>query len=76
MFDECRDIVHPLSQGREGHGNHCEPVIEIFTERILLDCTPNVFVRGRDEAHIGANRLGSAHTKERLILNDPEEAAL
>src|SRR5262245_35948903 len=76
MLSEYRDIVDPFAQGRERDGNHSEPVVEILTKRALLDRPPDVFVGGRDETHIGEDRLGSAHTIEALILEDPQQAAL
>ena len=74
--DEQRDILEPLTQGRQVDLDHIESVEEVFAEPILLDLLLQALVRGGHHANIHLQALMTADPFESLLLEDPEQLGL
>src|SRR5690348_8154572 len=73
---EQRDVTWPLPQRRQRNRNDVETKEEILAERPLMDAAGEVFVRGRDDPHVDANRLSSADSFDLLCLDRSQQLGL
>jgi hypothetical protein len=76
VYDERVHVLAPLAQGRELDGEDREAVVEVASERALLDGALQVYVRRRDDAHVGAQHLVRADARELAVLKHPQQAHL
>src|SRR5262249_43915087 len=73
---EARDVLRPLSQGRQGDGEDVEPVIEVRAEAPLAHGSLEVAIRGRDQPHVYFQRLRPADALELALLQYAQELRL
>src|SRR3954466_4528729 len=52
MHGEERNILAPLSQGRNADGNHVEPVVKILTESTLFESRTQIDVCCGDDSDV------------------------
>ena len=71
MRNQKREIVFPLTQGRQANGYHVQPIIEIFSKILPFHFTPQVAVGGTDDAHIHRDGLFASHPLESSFLQEP-----
>ena len=56
------DILLPLAQRINQHGEYIETVVQIFAEQMLMDHVLEITVGGGDNAYINFDGYGAAHT--------------
>src|SRR5262249_15473162 len=58
------------------HGDDVEPVVQIFSEALILHELGEVLVGGGDDAHVYADGAGAAHALELAFLQDAQDLGL
>src|SRR3954468_6902502 len=61
-------VVAPLAQGGQVDGEDAQPVVQVRPEPPLRGPGLQVAVRGRDQPHVGPDRLIAAESLEGLLL--------
>ncbi len=68
--DQNRDVFFSVTQWRHGDAHHIEPEEQIVAEFSFADELFEIFVRGRDQSHIRAQRLIAANPFESAFLTN------
>ena len=76
MANEIGDIFRAVAQRRQPKRHDVEAIVKVFAEKALIDQVLQVFVGGRDDAHVGADRRPSAHCRILTLLQHAQEARL
>src|SRR5215469_12155099 len=76
VFQQQRNVLLALSEGRQGYGNDVEAVVEVLAELVLLDQPAQVGIGRRQDAHIHLNGFRSAQTHELPLLDYPKQFGL
>src|SRR5579863_8909243 len=76
VLGEQRDVFAALAQRWQANLNHVEAIEQIFAESSLLNFFGQIFVGGRDDAHIDFNFLRAADAVETALLQDAQEIGL
>jgi hypothetical protein len=66
----------PLAQRRQAQPDHVEPVKQVFPEQALAHPLLHVLVGGRDDPHVGPDRLVAADPVEVVVGQHPQQAGL
>ena len=72
MERECGDVLDSLAQGRHRDRKDIEAIVEIASERSVLDHALEVAVRRGDDPHIHALGPGAAKAFELALLQNPQ----
>ena len=70
------NVFLAVTQGRQLHGNHIQPVIEILTEAALLDLLTDILIGRRQDADVNRLTPGAAHRCYDTFLDNPEDLDL
>ena len=70
------DILLPLAQRINQHGEYIETVVHIFAEQMLMDHVLEITVGGGDNAYINFDGYGAAHTGDLFFLNGAQQLCL
>ena len=70
------NVVASLAQRRHGEREDVQAVVEIRSERVLLDHGEQIAVRRRHHTGIRAQRARGAEALERVVLQHPQELGL
>src|SRR6516165_10108216 len=76
MSYERRDVGGPLAQRRQSYWRHVQAIKQIFAEEALANELPEVVVRRRDDADIGADRHAAADSRELALLKHTQQPSL
>src|SRR5574342_967235 len=76
MPGETRDILPPLSQGREIDREDVEAVVKVRAEAPLAHGPLESAIRGRDQPHVHRQRLRPADALELALLQNAQELRL
>ena len=76
VLHQQRQVVAPLAQGGQVDGEDAQPVIQVRPELPLGRPCLQVAVGGRDQPHVGPDRLVAADALERLLLQQPQDLGL
>jgi len=76
VFDEERDVVGTLAQGRHRNRKHVQPIKEIASERAGFDRRQQVAVGRGNDAHVDVNRSGPADALELAFLKNAQQRDL
>ena len=76
VADERDQVLAPLAQRRQVHGDHVQPVVEVGAEGAVLDGRRQVAVGGGDDAHVDAQRTLAADAQELARLEHAQELRL
>jgi hypothetical protein len=80
FFDEIvgqqEDVRPPLPKGRDENGEYVQTVIEILSERAVLDRSFQVLTGGSDDAYIHLKRSGPSDPFEFPFLKNPKKLCL
>ena len=76
MARERTDVVRPLAQRRQAQAHDVEAMQEVLAEQSLAHALLQVLVRGRDDAHVGAQRRVAADAVVLAVRQHAQEAHL
>ena len=76
MPDQHGHVFGPFAQRRQVDPHHVEPVVKILAELPILDELFHVLVRGRDQANVDLDGLGSADAFDLPLLKHAEQLDL
>ena len=74
--DQQRDVLPALPERGEVNGDHVQAVEEVLPERAVAHGGLQVFVGGRDEAHLHLHVLGVPHPPDLPLLDGAQELDL
>ena len=64
MARQQRDVFRPFTQRRQTQADHVQAVEQVLAEQAVLDARFQVLVCGRNDAHVGLERVVAAHAIE------------
>lgn len=64
MARQQRDVFRAFAQRRQAQTDHVQAVKQVLAEQTVLDAGFKILVRGRDDAHVGLERVVAAHAIE------------
>src|SRR5580700_5385630 len=70
------NVFAMLAQGRQGHRNYIQPVIEVLPEFARLDRLFQVPVGGGDDARVKGQQAGASQSLELTLLQDSQQFGL
>ncbi len=70
------DILLPLAQRINQHGEYIETVVQIFAEQMLMNHVLEITVGGGNNAYINFDGYGAAHTGDLFFLNGAQQLCL
>src|SRR5678815_313499 len=73
---EQRNVHRALAQRRQDDADRIHAVEQVAAEASVGDCRSQILVRGRDDARVHLDLLGSADTEERALLERTQQLAL
>src|SRR5687768_11848718 len=76
MPDELRDVIGPLAERRDVHGNDVEAKEEILAEAAVGDGALEIVIRRGEDANVHRNGLASTHALDLLRLDGPQQLRL
>ena len=76
MVGQVRDVLAPLTQGRQPDGHDVEPEVEILAEAALLDRDSKILVGRGHNPHIRLDRVSTAHGRVFALLQHAQETRL
>ena len=76
VADQHGQVVAALAQGRQVDREDAQAIVEVGAELPLRRRRLQVAVRGRDQPHVGLDRLVAADPLERLFLQHAQDLAL
>ena len=76
MIHQQRHVLEPLTQRRDLHRNHRQPIIKIFAEGAVADFRLQRFVGRADDAHVDRHTLVVAHPAHFALLQHAEQFRL
>ena len=68
---ELGEILHMLAEGRQCDRKDVEPVVEVLTQRAVLQGLQRILVGSRDNTHVGFDRRAAAHGRVLALLQHP-----
>ncbi len=71
-----RQVLAPLAQRRQMDGEAVEPIEQVLAKAARRHRLLQVLVGGRDDAHVGLDRLVAAEPLEALFLEQPQHLGL
>ena len=76
MLRQQQDVLRMFPQGRHGHGNYIEPVVEVFAETTFLDQCFQVAMGRRDDPDIDLYRQIRTHGIDLFLLQNTQYLGL
>src|SRR5262249_28592098 len=76
MLDQQRQILEPLTQGRQLDREHAQAIVQIVPKRAFFDGPFQVVIRRRQKANVRGDGLIAADALETLFLQDAQELGL
>src|SRR5690242_768869 len=70
------NVTGPLSQRRQGNGNDIQPEEQVLAECPLMNATPEILVRSREDTDVDANGLASTHSLDLLRFDRAQQLRL
>ena len=74
--DVGRDVLRPLPEGRNAEFDHVESVVEVFSERALLNLLFEVAIGRRHDLHVDRYRFRGSDRQDLALLQNPQEFGL
>ena len=71
-----KQVISPLRQGRDGHRQGVEPVVQVPAEGALFHPALQVLVGGGHDPHVDGDDAGAAHPHDLPLLEDPQQLHL
>ena len=73
MFDQQRNILLTLPQGRHRQLDHVQPVVEVAAEGSLRHHILKIFIGRRQHPHVHPGGFGASHSLELPFLKHPQQ---